>query len=625
VATAVERSEILQCVATHVKLVIVGASGVGKSNLLREVLLTAAAGGEHIPVYLDLKQNPRPPWASQLVANPDRTTVVPSMDALLMWSGLAIAPTVEDLKAFSAVKTVLLIIDALNEVDADVGVAIRDTVDQYVRFHGPVFVLASDRREGLYSDWPGWTVLKLACVMEDEARAVVDAKFGTGQYDGRNEEERKLLRIPFFLNWALQEGKLELGSRASAVNGYLQSANINEEDFEPAARFAFSLYEPDGVVTDLGGTVQPKMDNPVMEKLRQAEIVVDGSSGPIFSHQLIHQFLAGYYLGRNHESWSAKTLDRVTSYSASNDTVGMTIAAIQDLAERDRFLRIVYDWNWRAAVLALVETQTPPRRVSPALETAVLAMAAERLFDPVEYTRDRVAGLLHLVPGEIAERMRAARNHEDVVSEVLQADYDDVGWWVQWREFFSWDPDTHTLQEAEVAAIGSTEPLIGWTVANGIRRFTADNDVSRDLRAIYRSQLRDEPAANVIRWRVVHALGMWPTQSNADFLLEAVTDPDPWVTYGAVRSVVEIAVITTDRALRISIIESLGTCWRHLRPESLSRLAVTSIYGGADSDWAPAIRPLLDEVRIHQSGVERLRWDRYLDRFDEFASLDAGT
>lgn len=60
----------------------------------------------------------------------------------------------------------------------------------------------------------------------------------------------------------------------------------------------------------------------------------------------------------------------------------MTIAEIPEREERDRFLRIVFDWNWRAAISALIETQSGDREVSEQLATAVLAMAAEKAFRP---------------------------------------------------------------------------------------------------------------------------------------------------------------------------------------------------------------------------------------------------
>lgn len=614
--TVVERGKLLGLALADRKVVIVGPSGAGKSLLLRQILRQAAAQDAPLVVHVDLKENWRSEWADKLLDLPDEATIDVSMGALLTAS--ALAPSASDLAQLAAGHSLVLIVDALNEVPADVGEKIRLLLDQYVRFHDTVRVLASDRRTELFYRESRWTVLHLAGVTEDEARDVVDEEFGEGTFDTQTQADRRLLCVPFFLDRALRSRRVRLGSRASAVGDFLRDAGLRSQEIDRAARYAFDLYERGEGVRNADDTAGLEADG-LLDKLRTAEIVIDGAGGPIFAHQLVHQFLAGRYLGSRPDAWTGETLDKVTAQAASLDAVGMTIAAIVEQGERDRFLRIVYDWNWRAAVLALSETQAGDRQVSEVLATTILAMAAEKRFDAVGGTRARVEGVLREVPGPIAARMRALESHADVMAEVARMEFPDVPWWAAWREVFFWELRQHEMAEREIAAIGSAEPLIGWTVANSLRRFDQSEPIAVLLRMTYLSHQREEPGARATRWRVVHALGAWPSRANAQLLLGALDDPYVWAVYGAVRSLVEMAALTRDRDLRSWVIEQLGAHWRRLPPAPRSQLVWTAVYRDTDAAWPGAIRPLLETVRSHQTGGERERWDRRLERFEAYA------
>jgi nucleoside phosphorylase len=612
----VERGEVLRLVLADRKVVVVGPSGAGKSVLLRQILRQAAAQQDPLVVHIDLKENWSPDWAAKLAELPDEATIDMSMGALLTAS--ALTPSASDLAQLAADRRLILIVDALNEVPADVAEKIRLTLDQYVRFHDSVRILASDRRTEQFYRESRWTVLHLSGVTEDEARDVVDEEFGERTFDTQTHADRRLLCVPFFLDRAIRSRRVRLGSRATAVGDFLRDAGLAREEIDRTARCAFALYERGESVLNSDDTANLQTDG-LLDRLRAAEITVGGASGLIFAHQLVHQFLAGRHLGSRPNAWTAETLDKVTAQAASLDAVGMTIAAIGQQVERDQFLRIVYDWNWRAAVLALIETQAGDRQVSEALATTILAMAAEKRFDAVAGTRARVEGVLREVPGRIAERMRALKSHADVIAEVSRMQYTDVPWWSSWRDLFVWDPSQQQIMERDIAAIGSSEPLIGWTVANSLRRFEPSEHVAILLRMAYRSHLRDEPGARATRWRVVHALGMWPSRPNAELLLEAVNDAYIWSVYGAVRSLVEMAARTHDLDLRSWIVEQLTVHWQRLPSAPLSQLAWTAVYRDTDSAWPGTIRPLLETVRTHQTGGERERWDRRLERFEAYA------
>jgi hypothetical protein len=434
--------------------------------------------------------------------------------------------------------------------------------------------------------------------------------------------DQKLLRLPFFLDRAVRSGKVHLGSRATAVHEYLNEAGLGDDEINQIAPVAFRMYMR-GVGGPTGDTFEDLPDTGIVAKLRDAEIVTEGVTGQIFSHQLVHQFLAGLYLGSHTDEWTASTLDKVTSDAASPDTVGMTIASIPEIAMRDQFLRVVYDWNWRAAILALIEAQVSARPVSDALAAALLALAADKRFDAVKGSRERVEGLLTELPEKIVRSMRDVPTRLELRAHLAATDFPEIDWWANWRDIFLWDPEHHELTSQDVALIGSPEPLVGWTVSNGIRNFPFSRDIANLLHGIYRSQKRNEPGACATRWRVVHAVGPWATRENAEFLLECFSDQYPWVVYGAVRSLVELAALA-DGELRGWVLDQLTLEASRLPPDALSQVPWAAAYRGAKAEWPETVRPVLEAIRDQQVDGERDRWDRRMEAFDAYASEHDG-
>jgi len=426
--------------------------------------------------------------------------------------------------------------------------------------------------------------------------------------------------VPFFLDRALALGKLDLGSRASAVREFLGAAGLSEDDISLTASVALGVYVREATVLDVGETKR-LTDDALLDRLTAASVLVEtADGGTLFGHQLFHQYLAGRHLATKPGLWTGKTLDLITSQAASLDAVAMTIATIETVDDRDRFLRIVYDWNWRAAVIALVEAQGSDHDVSPALAHAVLAMAAEKRFDPVLGTAERVEGQLKRVDDEIAKRMMELASVEELYSSIAEVDFPEVPWWSSWRDVFIRSDAQSALDDRALPMIGSAEPLIGWTIANNLRRFEPSPEALAGLKAIYRSQQRSEPGANATRWRVVHALGGWPTEESVDLLFEAFHDTYAWAVYGAVRSVVEIAARSGPGGLREHIVNELSGRWEGLHSLPLSQIAWTARYRDADPTWPDAIRALLRKITDGQSGAEAERWTRRLERFEEYAA-----
>jgi hypothetical protein len=482
-----------------------------------------------------------------------------------------------------------------------------------------VQALVTDRRPDIDYHELHWTVLELAVLESDEVRRVVDGRFGAGTYDRQPAVRQDILGIPFFLDQALRQGRVDFASRADLVEHYLREGGL-EEDFRAIGKVALDVLKREE--TTLSETDQEKLGTEILEKLRDGGFVMETESGLVFSHQLIHQYLAGRHLASDPELWEPPIMDAITFSTASLDGVGMAVKAIDDAEQRDEFLHRLYDWNWRAAVVALSEARTGDRSVSEATEQAILAMAAEKRFDPVEGTRSRISGLLGTVNCQIAERFRTLAE-EDLYKTIAEISHPEITWWEEWKEVFL-AKDRETLHDDRmIEKVSSQDPLIGWMAANALRRAEASREDSRVVQMLYRSHGGGTWNDAAIRWRVIHTLGAWPAEQNADLLFTALGDPDRWCRYGAVRSLVEMAAGTEDHGLRDKILGVLMERWRELDPEPLSQIGWASRYTVADMEWPAAVRPLIEAVRDAQQDEERERWNQRLAAFDHYADTHA--
>ena len=126
---------------------------------------------------------------------------------------------------------------------------------------------------------------------------------------------------------------------------------------------------------------------------------------------------------------------------------------------------------------------------------------------------------------------------------------------------------------------------VGWASSNMLKRL----NISGDLRRMVGDFATEHPDATV-RWRAVHTLGAWPTDSVVEVLLSRVRDPAEqlWVRYGALRSLLEVAAGGSEQ-IRRRVFEVLGSAEvatviareSNLRKEAIRALEVSAM----PDDW----------------------------------------
>lgn len=610
------RNDALTVAAAGDGVVLIGEAGVGKSSVLHHAVRGSMGPLDPFPVLIDLKRW-RPEYGSGLADDPSGKDLLPSLESLLRVSvGRMDSKLLEEIVEQ---QSVMLLVDGLNEVPfGETGRPILTLLHEYMRVRRNVRVLVTDRTAGEFYRDSGWQVMHLQPLEETEVFMVVEGQLGAAA--ARTAQSENLLRTPFFLDRALRGGELALASRAGAVADFFsRQLGIKEKALDRLAQAAYDVYVEHGRRSFGASAFASTAGEETLETLKQAGAVV-GDADLTFNHQIEHDFLASRHLSRDQSRWTPAILDAVTFEAASFDVLGMALEEIDEEPDRDAFLRSLYNWNWRGTITAMAAAEQDRFAASPPLRTALLAVIAEKRFDPVDGTRSRSTQELERFTGDQPKRMASASSLEQLVEQVVM-EPGGPDWFERWRRMFCRLPGISELSDRDLAEIGSIDPVLGWTTANVARRFALDPRSVAEVRAIYRARPDAAPRDQAVRWRVVHALGAWPDEENAEMLQEALADEYMWVCYGAVRSLVELAATTEDSALRDRVISGLADRLPHIRPEPLSQIAYTSRYNGAKVGFAGAIRPLLKQILVEQTNEsERGLWTARIERFETFWS-----
>jgi hypothetical protein len=313
----------------------------------------------------------------------------------------------------------------------------------------------------------------------------------------------------------------------------------------------------------------------VPDKLLTAGLLVQPTQNTFaFSHQLFHDFLAGYHLATKNDPqsdgsaaayWSSANFDVATLKAKSFDALEFAVELLPDQA--DAFVTEVYDWNYQAAIHLILnlatDDTTPEADRARALRDSLIAVNCEKRFDPFQHTRNnadkRTASIAQIHQSPFNDPALASL---DTLREVVREKYEYSGEYQTWKRMF-------LLTEKPLPrdwALLQASPLIAWTAANAFRRSLIEGDPLIDyLCGLYdamyeRHRLAD--AAIGVRWRIVHILGAADGENIVGKLFDAVelesrAPQTQWVQYGAVRSLVEIAARRAEAKLADRILEKL--------------------------------------------------------------------
>lgn len=338
--------------------------------------------------------------------------------------------------------------------------------------------------------------------------------------------------------------------------------------------------------------------------------------GLSFRHQLLHDYLVGYYLAQ-HAPPDYGSLHGATWRGENPEPVNFVLELIEP-ADADHFLNQVYDWNYSVTIGCLRDMEESRRStVSEFFKGAVAALIALKTTDHFVETRRAGERDLRIFDEGLARFCRDAVTAEQLTDDakvknllhVVREKFDPARFvgtpvvnYVLWKAMFC---RTEKPVRGEERFLFVDNPLIGWTAANSFRRIGFEPWFADSLKGAYRalreigisnSDGRQDPAARVVRRRIVHILGAAQDDDTVDLLERLVfVDPkeDTDVKNDGLRSLLEIA--SKQQGLRNRIVGQIADRMNSLAPHVRRRILRSHIVINEDADWRTRMFALIEK------------------------------
>jgi hypothetical protein len=499
-------------------IVLHGGGGTGKTTILKRLYIKAVRK-KMIPIWLNLKD---------YINNKSIVAMSKNINDILQSTCPQI--TQQELKNLIQTEKIVIFIDSFSEVSNE----IREIIAQYIQVlisTKHCYALIADR---LTTSWD-YGNFKHAKVNYLD-KTTIQSEFinaQLGNYDQLDPSLQEIYKNPFFLNLAIQTRNVYHNSRvkSSIFNEFFQYS-LSYVNVDDLAKITFESICNNGKCDY--EYINNKINYVDIEKLKAAEVL----NAKSFQHHLWVDYLVSRYLSQHSQQWNNPSFDKATLYSSATiESLMMTIEQL-NTNQTDTFIKCIFDWNLTVAVQCVSELcNLHSNLLTRDISFAIIANTVEKRYDAIERTRNRACKNIKIYEQLDAWKPFIALDTQDKLFRYINTLCSDSNWFNKWKQLF-----TNNCRDFQfdVSLIKDKDPLIGWTVANLVRRRSISELEQDKIRQIFKNCSSLD--YDSVRWRAVHCLGKYPNEKNAALLFDAViNDPYHWVRYGATRALIEIA------------------------------------------------------------------------------------
>jgi hypothetical protein len=594
---------ILEQAALSGRVLLCGRAGSGKSVILRQLAKQALAK-RNLVVFLDLSRwSPR----DESKLSSCLMDTASSMNFLIdKFSNLG--ASVLDLDLVSPRTTKVIFLDGLNEMPSQLVAIVLRALDDVVTRLINTQVIVADRFSRRQLSEERW---RLARVEALSRSSIEKALTGLERESAAHfrPTSRNLLDWPFFLARAVQTERPSAGGAEAMEEFFRDRVHLPDIAMGRIAEASYSAYVTSPSRTFPAPRFATLCGSDAYSKLLDAGVLQNAEGIAYFTHHLHHDFFAARFLAGNPALWGYEAFNALTFQASSFDSIALAFSqAAHD--SKPAFVREVYDWNPYAISFALAEGEyRKPEDLDRELEQIILAMLTEKRWDPVIPTAERASDALSLFPLKSASPFLHFSSLDELLKYVA-ALKSDLNWFNEWKALFCLGADA-SVPEKTILRLADADSIVGWTLANVLKR----------IRLVDYSLVRVVQAAGneraVVRWRAVHVLGAFPSEESSSVAFKLLDDdPDAWVRYGAIRSLVEMSA-WADPSVRSTIVSGVvkrsGKISKDskLRGEFARALRIRA--DRTDKDWQATALYLLSTFLETSSNVEDLDfWSRVL-------------
>lgn len=600
-------SLLLQAARARGRVLLHGEGGAGKTTVAKRLMASVSEEGRFVAL-VDLRD-----WNPDMLSAWNELRGEPAARADLLLESLSTPEFGEgDLALLSPEAPALLVLDGLNETPGPTADSILEVADGIAARNPQVGVLVTDRLLRRTLPSRHWQLAGIIDVLLPGGKTVAgqlargNAFFLDLAIEDASSEEDGLSETPataildkyLALHVGLDGAGLSHASTAAA-DAYLQSSSrvFELERFEAIA------------------------GEEAVEALAGAGLLKGNDGHAIFRHHLFHDDLAARWLAEGGEDrWNADNFAALTFEANSFDVLALALTRVGTADGANHFVLSVYDYNYYGTAYALAEgDRLGDTAVGSDTRLAIISMLAERRFDRMVPTVAQVEDALRLFDDETAPDLRQADTLGQLLELVASAEIEDP-LIHRWQELFVAPPGSPAPEDAVEYLVGDN-PLLGWTAANVLRRTEMDDE---QVAAVWTAMKAD--VHPVVRWRAAHALGNQPIEESVARLLDATSDKNALVRYGAVRSLVDLAA--THENLRPEILSALEDDAARLVNDPKPAVELERSLQRVDStpEWIADVSPLVQELWAKAQSIEdREHWRVVARRIGNPTPMDAGS
>ncbi|MEU9841315.1 HEAT repeat domain-containing protein [Actinomadura sp. NPDC048032] len=588
--TTIREEDLLELTMDKGRVIVSAEAGSGKTWLLARTLRAAVRQETVVPIWVSIRtltSLERPIVGNNVaeVLNGLLTAASSDLRSILTYSGQA--------------PKVLLLADGLNEVAREGAEAVLEALDEIAGRFPFISVVVTDRLVRRPISLHRWNLLTVLPLSSGEV-ARVWSEAGEMQ---ELPQDISMLRRPFFLDAAISVDFASPSGTEAIAAYFHQRVHLDDGVLDQLGYAAFAAYERYRSRSFSSEWFRDEVSEEAAAALSEAGATRERSGQIWYSHHLLHDFLAARYLKNNPDLWGPAAFGVITLNAASFDALRLMVEQVPLRRRCDELIRSIYDWNYFGAAYALTQ------HVRDETRWTILAMLADKRWDPIAATVATVTDALRIDNSGIGRQLLALQSRQelfDIVANVSSTDED----FNQWKQIFTL-PDGIEADFPLVEGLKQEDSIIGWTLANVLRRATLTPDA-----ASFVIETSVSGSTPVERWRSVHVLGAHGSPSASDALLDAMRDSDQWVRYGAIRSLVEVAAATDQPALRDQLIrELIGFAQQGMLDSRMQgELAKALVIRPKPSDWASSVAPLIQQlIGVASDPISQRRWTRVMD------------
>ena len=430
----------------------------------------------------------------------------------------------------------LLILDGINEIPTHKErIKILNALD-IIHSKFKVTIICSSRYKDGYQ-YNTWKRFRSKSISTQELKRII-TKHSNYDFDDLNPKNRTYLRIPFFLDKAIKYNDFIIESYSGFIEKHLLNS-VKEEGqkkiiLKELSKVALQAYKEKNIsnipILKIPSTLK-------LDDLIEKNIVYLSENGKHFKfeHQLIVDLLVSFKLSREPELWTLETFDTITFGSHSSwEIMQMILEQVESKEFGTEFLLNLYNWNYYAVLWCLKYVDQANYNKLDAI--AIVLIVAEKLFDNFKHTNTTVRRYLEDLLNKFEiEGVDDGKIINRDYNDFLKLNADTFKGNSTYEDFFNEMIRTENLDFETVEKIViEANPAKAWGYSNMFKRCKLSEENETQLKAYFLN------ADKLVQWRIVHTLGVAKTMHSISFLLNKIEhDEYPWVSYGALRSLIE--------------------------------------------------------------------------------------